>query len=47
MKDAMVVCKRLGFINKSKQRDRRPALEELDAILTFYRDRETRTNSML
>jgi integrase len=46
MKDAMIVCKRLGLVSKSKERDRRPTLEELDCLLTHYRDRETRTNSV-
>ncbi|WP_303831001.1 tyrosine-type recombinase/integrase [Asticcacaulis taihuensis] len=46
MKDAVTVCKRLGLISKSRERDRRPSLEELDTLMSHYRDRETRTNSI-
>ncbi|MBK0020826.1 site-specific integrase [Ochrobactrum sp. S46] len=42
MIDAQVVMKRLGLITKSKQRNRRPTLEELDKILTYFTDRQTR-----
>lgn len=33
MKDAFVVARRLGIAGKSRERDRRPSLEELDKIL--------------
>lgn len=42
MADAAVVLKRLGVTSRSKQRDRRPTLEELDALMLHYGDRETR-----
>jgi integrase len=42
MIDAQVVMKRLGLITKSKQRNRRPTLQELDKILTYFTDRQTR-----
>lgn len=42
MIDAQVVMKRLGLITKSRQRNRRPTLEELDKILTYFTDRQTR-----
>ncbi|MEY8834784.1 tyrosine recombinase XerC [Phaeobacter italicus] len=36
MKDAMVVCSRLGLSGKSRKRDRRPSLAELDALLDHF-----------
>jgi hypothetical protein len=33
MKDAFVVAKRLGIASKSRERDRRPTLDDLDKIL--------------
>lgn len=42
MADAAVVLKRLGVTSRSKQRDRRPTLDELDALMTYYRNREVR-----
>lgn len=42
MIDAQVVMKRLGITTRSKQRSRRPTLGELDKILTYFTDRETR-----
>jgi integrase len=35
-KDAMVVLKKLGLISKSKSRDRRPTLEELDLLMAHF-----------
>lgn len=40
--DATVVNKRLGVIQKSKSRDRRPSRDELDRILTHFKDRSAR-----
>lgn len=42
MIDAQIVMKRLGLIAKSKQRNRRPTLNELDTILDYFTDREAR-----
>ena len=42
MKDAFAVSRRLGFTGGSEKRDRRPTLEELDAILTHFVGVETR-----
>lgn len=36
MEDAHIVCRRLGITSKSKQRDRRPTLEELDKLLKHF-----------
>ena len=39
MKDAFVVCNRLGITGKGKKRDRRPTLDELDALLSLFQDK--------
>lgn len=36
MKDATVVLKRLGVIAKSKERDRRPTLQEIDRLMEHF-----------
>jgi integrase len=49
MKGAANVNKRLGLTSKSKQRDRRPTLHELDKLLTHFgvvRERRARTAPM-
>lgn len=46
MKDAFVVCKRMGITSKSKARDRRPTLDELDKIMLHYGDRQRRRPGM-
>lgn len=43
MKDAHVVLRDLGTTSKSKERDRRPTLSELDLILQHFTDRQART----
>lgn len=40
MTKALKACRRLGLVAKSRQRDRRPTLGELDAILAHFRDIE-------
>lgn len=42
MDDATIVLKRMGLISKSKERDRRPTLDELDRILDHFTDRAIR-----
>lgn len=42
MKDAMVVTKRMGLVTKSKSRERRPTMEELDLLLQHFVDRSAR-----
>lgn len=46
IKDAHIVAKRLGLTTKSRERDRRPTLEELGKILDHYTDREIRRPTM-
>jgi len=36
--DAMAACSRLGITGRSKSRDRRPTLDELDAILSHFEE---------
>ena len=36
IKDAIVVTKRLGIISKSRSRDRRPSLDELDKLMEHF-----------
>ncbi|WP_131193744.1 tyrosine-type recombinase/integrase [Lichenihabitans psoromatis] len=45
MRDAFTVARRLGLTAKSRQRERRPSLEELDRILQHFSDRSTRRPS--
>ena len=46
-KDAFVVCNRLGITGKAKKRDRRPTLDELDALLTMFEDKHHRRPNSL
>ena len=48
MQDAMAVAKRLGVTSRSRSRDRRPTVDELDQLLGhFTRSRSRRVNSLL
>ena len=47
MKDAFVVAKRLGIASKSRERDRRPTIEELDKILEYFGERLKRRPSSI
>ncbi|MBV9981863.1 tyrosine-type recombinase/integrase [Bradyrhizobium sp.] len=47
MKDALVVAKRLGVSSKSRERDRRPTLEELDKIMEYFGERLSRRPSSI
>jgi integrase len=42
MKDAQTVLRRMGIIGKSKSRDRRPTLSELDLLMQHFVDRSKR-----
>ena len=39
MRDAITVARRMGIISRSAQRHRRPALDELNRLLTHFIDR--------
>jgi integrase len=39
MADAQAVAKRLGYTGKSKERDRRPTLDELEKIMAYFQER--------
>lgn len=43
MRDAFTVCRRLGYTGSSQQRDRRPTLDELDKLMTFFAERDIRS----
>ena len=45
MKDAFVVAKRLGVTSKSRSRERRPTLEELDLLMIYFGERQKRRPS--
>jgi len=45
--DAKAVCKRLGYIKRANQRDRRPTLEELDRLLAYFHDAARRRTWVL
>jgi integrase len=45
MKDTFVVAKRLGVTSKSRSRDRRPTLEELDLLMVHFGERQKRRPS--
>lgn len=36
MRDALIACKKLGITGKSRERDRRPTLAELDTLMTKF-----------
>lgn len=42
VKDAFKVTKRLGITSKSRERDRRPTLDELDKLMRHFTDRNAR-----
>lgn len=42
MKDALAVLRRLGIVAKSNERNRRPALDELDKLMGFFAERSAR-----
>src|SRR5216683_2451570 len=45
MKDAFVVAKRLGITTKSRARDRRPTMDELDSLMMHFGERLKRRPS--
>lgn len=45
IEDARTVCKALGIISRSKERDRRPTLDELDKLMNHF-GRIKRTNAI-
>lgn len=47
MRDALAVTKRLGLTGKSRQRTRRPTLDEITALLAHYAEREHKNPHMV
>ena len=45
MRNAMIVAKKLGLSQKSRHRDRRPTLDELDQLMAHFLDRSIRRPS--
>lgn len=39
MQDGLTVAKRMGLTSRSRQRDRRPSLDELERLLAYFRHR--------
>ena len=46
MTDAAAVSRRLGLTRKSDKRDRRPTLDELDKLMAFFAERNTRRDGV-
>lgn len=46
MSAAVAVCKRLGLIGKAKKRERRPTLDEMDALMKYFEEQSRRGGSM-
>ncbi|MDR3494633.1 MAG: site-specific integrase [Ancalomicrobiaceae bacterium] len=42
MADAIAVAKRLGLVTRSRMRNRRPTLDELDRLMQFFGERQTK-----
>jgi len=42
MDDAQTVMRKMGIISKSKERDRRPTLDELDKLMSHFQERQKR-----
>lgn len=47
MQSAVLVGKRMGVVSKSRERDRRPTLDELDKLLTHYTEQAKRNKATL
>lgn len=47
MQDASIVADRLGLVTKSRERDRRPTLVELDRLMKHFKDRSSATPSSI
>jgi integrase len=46
MKDAAAVAKRLGLTSKSRQRDRRPTVDEMDRLMAHFAERMMRRHGV-
>lgn len=47
MRDARKVLRKLGMVRKSKERNRRPTLEELDKLMVHFFEMQTRRKSQI
>lgn len=46
MQEALVACKRLGITAKSGKRDRRPTVDEMNALMAHFEDRHIRRGTI-
>lgn len=46
MQEAMVVCKRIGLITRSRKRNRRPTLDEMSALMAYFKRSPVRSIPM-
>jgi integrase len=46
MKSALTVCRRLGIVSKSQERDRRPTVDEIDRLIQYFRERAAQAMPM-
>jgi integrase len=47
MEDAWKVLKKLAIVKRSKQRERRPTLDELDKLMTHFGERQTKRRTVV
>jgi integrase len=47
MSDAWIVLKKLGTVRKSRERDKRPTIQQLEALLVHFGDRQTRRSTVV
>jgi hypothetical protein len=47
MRDALIVAKKFGQTRKSRNRNRRPTLHELDRLMTHFHERATRHSCVM
>lgn len=47
MKDALTVCRRLGIVSKSAQRDRRPSVAEMNKLMDYFHEQALKRPGMV
>ncbi|WP_395451108.1 tyrosine-type recombinase/integrase [Aminobacter sp. UC22_36] len=47
MADAWIVLKKLGTVRKSRERDQRPTIEQLEALMAHFGDRQARRSTAI
>lgn len=46
MRDALTVCRRLGVVSKSAQRDRRPTVDEMNRLMAYFDEQRQKRPGM-